>query len=62
MQKKSVKIHLNEEQLTPDLHTSQEELAADKSIPTDATPRHTIIQKNDKLTSDLHTSQEELAA
>eukprot|EP00957_Ditylum_brightwellii_P124082 9458318-Ditylum_brightwellii.AAC.1 len=61
MQKNPVKIHLKKEQLTSDLHTSQEELAAEKSIPTDAKPRHNINQKNEKLTSDLHTSQEELA-
>eukprot|EP00957_Ditylum_brightwellii_P153500 11683010-Ditylum_brightwellii.AAC.1 len=62
MLKKSVKIHLKKEKLTSDLLISKEELDADKSIPTNAKPRHNINQNNEKLTSDLFISQEELAA
>eukprot|EP00957_Ditylum_brightwellii_P109766 8372272-Ditylum_brightwellii.AAC.1 len=62
LQKKSVKMHLNKENPISDLLTSQEELDADKSIPTNAKPRHNINQNNEKPPSDLFTCQQELAA
>eukprot|EP00957_Ditylum_brightwellii_P033533 2541429-Ditylum_brightwellii.AAC.1 len=55
LQKNSVKIHLNKEKPISDLLTSQQELNADKSSPTDSKPRHNISQNNEKPTSDLLT-------
>eukprot|EP00957_Ditylum_brightwellii_P175513 13362943-Ditylum_brightwellii.AAC.1 len=62
LQKKSAKIHLNKEKMISDLLISQQELDADKSIPTDAEPKHNINQINEKPTSDQLTIQQELDA
>eukprot|EP00957_Ditylum_brightwellii_P000579 45000-Ditylum_brightwellii.AAC.1 len=60
--KNAVKIHLNNEKPISDLLTSQQELDADKNIPTNAKPRHNISQNNATPTSDLLTCEQKLAA